>query len=278
MSEHLITLEALDVDGAIRETAEAAGVDRADFLKRGGIAGAGFVAGGVLFSGFVSPAEAAISTAQPVEDERRQDPQLRADARVPRGRVLQAGRSPTARSRAEPSAAFAEVTGAHEAAHVTALEGAARPRRSRSRRSTSATRSPTQAKFAATAQVLEDTGVAAYAGQGPNILQRPVVKAALSIHSVEARHAAWIRFINSAAADRRRRAATRRRGRSTRPLSEKAVLKAVTATGFIKWLSSARARRARRRSDVLRCSSATRSAISSRGERRACARGRTPRR
>src|SRR3712207_9003728 len=27
------------------------------------------------------------------------------------------------------------------------------------------------AKFAATAQVLEDTGVAAYAGQGPNILQ-----------------------------------------------------------------------------------------------------------
>ena len=54
-----------------------------------------------------------------------------------------------------------------------------------------------QAKFKATAQVLEDTGVAAYAGQGPNILQRPVVKAALSIHSVEARHAAWIRFINS---------------------------------------------------------------------------------
>ena len=48
MSE-LITLEALDAEGAIRETAEAAGATRADFLKRGGIAGAGFVAGGVLF-------------------------------------------------------------------------------------------------------------------------------------------------------------------------------------------------------------------------------------
>ena len=59
---HLITLEALDQDGAIRETAEAAGATRADFLKRGGMAGAGFLAGGVLFSGFVSPAEAAIST------------------------------------------------------------------------------------------------------------------------------------------------------------------------------------------------------------------------
>src|SRR3712207_9483153 len=59
---HLITLEALDQDGAIRETAEAAGATRADFLKRGGVAGAGFLAGGVLFSGLVSPAEAAIST------------------------------------------------------------------------------------------------------------------------------------------------------------------------------------------------------------------------
>ena len=29
-----------------------------------------------------------------------------------------------------------------------------------------------QDKFKATAQVLEDTGVAAYAGQGPNIFQK----------------------------------------------------------------------------------------------------------
>ena len=60
----LITLEALDQDGAIRETAEAAGATRSDFLKRSGMAGAGFLAGGVLFSGFVSPAEAAISTSR----------------------------------------------------------------------------------------------------------------------------------------------------------------------------------------------------------------------
>ena len=72
-----------------------------------------------------------------------------------------------------------------------------------------------QDKFKLTAQVLEDTGVAAYAGQGPNLLQRPLVVAALSIHSVEARHAAWIRFLNSsggvaAAAVRRRCPAPRR--------------------------------------------------------------------
>ena len=58
----LITLEAFDADGAIQETAEAAGATRADFLKRGGVAGAGFLAGGVLFQGLLSLAEAAIST------------------------------------------------------------------------------------------------------------------------------------------------------------------------------------------------------------------------
>ncbi len=52
-----------------------------------------------------------------------------------------------------------------------------------------------EATFLKTAVVLEDTGVAAYAGQGTNILQSAVLKAALSIHSVEARHAAWARAL-----------------------------------------------------------------------------------
>ena len=79
----LIKLELLDKDGAIRETAEAAGATRSDFIKRVGIAGAGFVSAGVAFDGLLSPAQAAISTR--TSEERRQDPQLRADARVPRG-------------------------------------------------------------------------------------------------------------------------------------------------------------------------------------------------
>ena len=58
----LITLAAFDADGAIQEAAEAAGATRADFLKRGGVAGAGFLAGGVLFNGLISPAEAAVSS------------------------------------------------------------------------------------------------------------------------------------------------------------------------------------------------------------------------
>ena len=85
-----------------------------------------------------------------------------------------------------------------------------------------------------TAQVLEDTGVAAYAGQGPNLLQRPLVKAALSIHSVEARHAAWIRFINSSGGVRTGQVSTYPAPKAfDKALGEKTVLKAVTKTGFI---------------------------------------------
>ena len=173
---NLITLEALDRDGAIRETAEAAGATRADFLKRSGMAGAGFVAGGVLFSGFVSPAEAAISTRNRSKKNDVKIAQLRADARVPRGRVLQAGQRLGRAARTRASRRSPSVTGAHEAAHVKALKAAL---------GSKAVKKPTfdfgdtvtdQYKFRQTAQVLEDTGVAAYAGQGPNILQRPVVE------------------------------------------------------------------------------------------------------
>lgn len=46
--------------------------------------------------------------------------------------------------------------------------------------------------FLTTAQALENTGVAAYAGAAPQIQDDGILTAALSIHSVEARHAAYI--------------------------------------------------------------------------------------
>ena len=78
---------------------------------------------------------------------------------------------------------------------------------------------------------LEDTGVAAYAGQGPNIKTRSIVKAALSIHSVEARHAAWIRFLNHGG---QASPGNRPSPRSFDPAAgEKRTLAVVTDTGFI---------------------------------------------
>jgi hypothetical protein len=50
-----------------------------------------------------------------------------------------------------------------------------------------------KAAVTATSIKLEDTGVQAYQGQTPFIKSQDVLKAAISIHPVEARHAAWIR-------------------------------------------------------------------------------------
>lgn len=51
-------------------------------------------------------------------------------------------------------------------------------------------------EFVATAVVLEDTGVGAYAGAAPSIENEEVVTSALSIHSVEARHASFLRVLD----------------------------------------------------------------------------------
>ena len=49
--------------------------------------------------------------------------------------------------------------------------------------------------FLATAALLEDLGVAAYAGAAPSVENEDILAAALGIHSVEARHAAFVRTL-----------------------------------------------------------------------------------
>lgn len=50
-----------------------------------------------------------------------------------------------------------------------------------------------QQAFLKTAVALEDLAVAAYKGQAPKLQSNEVLAAAVGIHSVEARHAAWMR-------------------------------------------------------------------------------------
>ncbi|WP_231183123.1 ferritin-like domain-containing protein [Haladaptatus sp. DYF46] len=54
----------------------------------------------------------------------------------------------------------------------------------------------TPAEFLGIAKALENTGVAAYAGAAPSIRNGDLLSAALSIHSVEARHAASFNALN----------------------------------------------------------------------------------
>ena len=51
-------------------------------------------------------------------------------------------------------------------------------------------------EFVATGALLEDVGVSAYAGAAPSIENVDLVPPALSIHSVEARHASFLRELN----------------------------------------------------------------------------------
>jgi hypothetical protein len=83
--------------------------------------------------------------------------------------------------------------GAHERAHVVALRKAL---------GRAATKQPkfdfrgvteNEAAFRRTAVAFEDLATAAYKDQAPRIQSKHFLASAIQIHSVEARHAAWIR-------------------------------------------------------------------------------------
>ena len=187
MSDHL-TLAAVDTDGAIREALdETASDSRSEFLKRAAVAGGTIAAGGVVIGGLPKLVSAAPSPTQ--------------DAAILNFALLLEYLEAEFYTRAERSGAlsgetlrFARVVGAHERTHVAYLKKAlgskARSKPTFDFKGTT----DNQAKFQATAIVLEDTGVAAYNGQGPNLTKK-TLGAAAQIVSVEARHAAWIRDI-----------------------------------------------------------------------------------
>jgi hypothetical protein len=219
----LLNLDVLDADGAIRDAAEAAGLDRSDFIKRGVIAGGGIIAGSAFFSS-LGVAEAAISSKKSVKN----------DVKILNYALTLEYLEAAFYAQAVTNAAygdsadlkkFAETVAKHEAAHVKFLKGALKSAAIKSPKFDFGMAVTDKATFAATAQVLEDTGVSAYLGQVANIKQGAVLGAAGTIATVEARHAAWIRFIN---------------GDSPAPAgfdvrkSEKTILAAVGKTGFIK--------------------------------------------
>ena len=84
------------------------------------------------------------------------------------------------------------------------------------------------AMFMATAQVLENTGVHAYSGQALNIKSPAYVKAAVSILTIEARHASVIGLLNESTGG-----GIAPDGPFDTPLPARKVLAAVKGTGFI---------------------------------------------
>jgi rubrerythrin len=218
-----LNLDVLDADGAIRDSAEAAGFDRGSFLRKGALAGGGLIAGGAFFS-YLGPAEALISK----KKSKKNDVKILNYALTLEFLEAAFYQQAVANAAYGSNAAlktFAEVVAKHEKTHVDFLKTALGSAAIKSPKFDFGKAVTDQATFAATSQVLEDTGVSAYLGQVVNVFQPGILRAAGTIATVEARHAAWIRFIN---------AANPAPAAFDKPKSEGAILKAVGATGFIK--------------------------------------------
>jgi rubrerythrin len=220
MNDDPITLEVVDSDGAIRNAVEDLGGDtRGGFLRKAAVGGGSLLAGGVLLSGLPTLAEAA--TRSKSNDVKILQYALTLE-------YLESAfydRAVAGGALSGDVLAAAKIVRKHEAAHVAFLRkalGKAAPKKpSFDFKGTT----KDQAKFLATSVVLEDTGVAAYSGQATNILEASVAKAAVSILTVEARHASRFRSL----------AGDNFAPRSFDvPKSKAAVLKAVKKTGFIK--------------------------------------------
>lgn len=119
---------------------------------------------------------------------------------------------------------FAVVVSHHEAAHVAFLKKALGHKAIHKPNFDFQGTTENKDAFVSTAVTLEDTGVKAYSGQAPRLFGAAIVKAAVSILTVEARHAAAFRgFRNTEPAPLA----------FDRPASMKTVLKEVNATHFI---------------------------------------------
>jgi hypothetical protein len=212
----LADVVAFDTDGALQETAhDAERHSRRGFLRASGLTVGGALAAGGLLSG------TALGASTPKSDVAILKFALTLE-------YLESAFYASALKHAGLTGEhkrFARTVHQHEAAHVAALRKALGS--SAIKRPSfdfgSAVTSP--GAFTATSIKLEDTGVQAYQGQVANIRSNAVFKAAISIHPVEARHAAWIRNLAS---------------QSPAPVSfnpaltKDQVLAAVQATGFIK--------------------------------------------
>jgi len=188
---YLPKLEELDKDGAIQEMASKVDPQtRASFLKKAGI-GVGAVAAGSAFAG----AMPSLASAQAIPASDIAILNFALTLEYLEGEFYAKGNANKVWGSNKELQRFSTVVAQHENTHVAFLKkvlgakAVAKPTFDFKDTVTNA------AKFAATAQALEDTGCHAYLGQVPNIKAKAVLVPAGRIALVEARHASWIRCV-----------------------------------------------------------------------------------
>jgi Ferritin-like domain len=174
-------MDLMDVDGALAEAHD--GLTRAGFIVAAGTAVAGVAA---------ARADDAVAARIPASDLDVLNYALVLE-------YLQAAfytEAERAKALTGRTAKAAKVVGAVERAHVKAfLDLLGRHAVGRPHFDFRGVTEDNDA-FLKTAVAFEDLAVAAYKGQARRVRSRAVLTAALGIHTVEARHAAWMRYLN----------------------------------------------------------------------------------
>ncbi len=222
-----INLDAVDADGAIREAAEeVAGDTRLSFLRKGAVAGGTALGGGAILSALIP--SAALANGAPPSSFGKGDIGILNYALTLEYLESSFYNEATSARKITNRAlsAFLKTVTTDENAHVKLLKSALGAKAVKKPKFNFMGIPRDPAKFAATAYVLENTGVHAYLGQAPNIKDPEILLTAASIVTVEARHSGAIGlYLGKPIAPN---------GPLDNGFSAAKVLKAVKATGFIK--------------------------------------------
>ena len=185
-AEKVLTLAAIDTDGAISEALDSMyGSSRADFLRGAALGSAG------LLAALAAPdAEAATP--------RRDNHILNFDLSFEYMQstfYVSGVRVGTVDRMAPKKQLWAHTLGAHELAHVKILKTVLGRKAVRKPSFNFHGVTEDEAAFTRTAVALEDVTVALLAGQAARFHDRALTAAVFSLLTVEARHAAWARHI-----------------------------------------------------------------------------------
>jgi hypothetical protein len=226
-----INLVDVDVDSAIAEAAhEVSGDTRMSFLKKAGLATGATMSGGAILSALAPSAFAAGGSGRPPASFGKGDIGILNYALTLE--YLEAafynGATAANLPLGSQAAAFLKIVTRDENAHVEFLKSALGSKAAAEPKFDFKETNTNAEMFMKTAQVLENTGVHAYSGQALNIVHPKYVKAALSIVTIEARHASVIGLLNEPSGE-----GIAPNGPFDTPLPASAVLSAVKGTGFI---------------------------------------------
>jgi rubrerythrin len=235
-------LERVDVNGDIRETAHEAsealesGDTRLSFLKKAGLAGGAVMGSGALL-GALTPgaAMAATGKGRPPATFGKGDVGILNFALTLEYLEAAFYNEATANNKKssfienKQAQVFLKTVTADENAHVAYLKKALGGKAVAAPKVDFGATTSSEASFIKTAVALENTGVHAYSGQALNIKTPATVAAALSILTVEARHASVAGLLLKATPGN-----ITPDGPFDTPFTAAEVLKAVEATGFLK--------------------------------------------